>query len=163
MIPFSWANEMIWLDKKSRIWKNNLLRFQANKETSALYNSMYRLVRIRITVLSIYIINNISVLWCTKWYVIRYVLSYTYFFFKFQARIFQQLSQGGSRGSNGSGYHPVGEITGYLEEIGDGEVRIGRISFRTDQVLGKGCEGTFVYRQVDLLNHYIIIWKVCWI
>lgn len=39
-----------------------------------------------------------------------------------------------------------GEITGQLEEIGDGEVRIGRISFHTDQVLGKGCEGTFVYR-----------------
>lgn len=65
-----------------------------------------------------------------------------------QAREFQQLSQGGSRGSNMS-TSSSGEVTGQLEEIGEGEVRIGRISFCTDQVLGKGCEGTFVYRYVS--------------
>lgn len=40
----------------------------------------------------------------------------------------------------------TGEITGQLMEIGDGEVQIGKISFKTDLVLGKGCEGTFVYK-----------------
>lgn len=65
---------------------------------------------------------------------------------RYQAREFQQLSQGGSRGSNVSSTSSNGEITGYLEDVGEGEVRIGRITFRTDQILGKGCEGTFVYR-----------------
>ncbi|XP_028168427.1 serine/threonine-protein kinase/endoribonuclease IRE1 isoform X2 [Ostrinia furnacalis] len=68
-----------------------------------------------------------------------------FWYLRYQAREFQQLSQGGSRGSNVS-TSSNGEITGYLEEIGEGEVRIGKISFHTDQVLGKGCEGTFVYR-----------------
>ncbi|KAJ2946162.1 hypothetical protein O0L34_g5095 [Tuta absoluta] len=68
-----------------------------------------------------------------------------FWYLRYQAREFQQLSQGGSRGSNVS-TTSSGEVTGYLEEVGDGEVRIGRISFNTDAVLGKGCEGTFVYR-----------------
>ncbi|XP_049868992.1 serine/threonine-protein kinase/endoribonuclease ire-1 [Pectinophora gossypiella] len=68
-----------------------------------------------------------------------------FWYLRYQAREFQQLSQGGSRGSNVS-TSSHGEVTGQLEEIGDGEVRIGKISFNTDQVLGKGCEGTFVYR-----------------
>ncbi|KAG6445865.1 hypothetical protein O3G_MSEX004164 [Manduca sexta] len=68
-----------------------------------------------------------------------------FWYLRLQAREFQQLSQGGSRGSNVS-TSSHGEVTGQLEEIGDGEVRIGKISFHTDQVLGKGCEGTFVYR-----------------
>ncbi|KAG7302816.1 hypothetical protein JYU34_012793 [Plutella xylostella] len=68
-----------------------------------------------------------------------------FWYLRYQAREFQQLSQGGSRGSNTS-TSSHGEITGQLEDIGDGVVKIGRISFNTDQVLGKGCEGTFVYR-----------------
>lgn len=31
-------------------------------------------------------------------------------------------------------------------DMGEGMVKIGKISFDTGQVLGKGCEGTFVYR-----------------
>ncbi|XP_063618788.1 serine/threonine-protein kinase/endoribonuclease IRE1 [Cydia splendana] len=68
-----------------------------------------------------------------------------FWYLRYQAREFQQLSQGGSRGSNYS-TSSTGEVTGQLEELGDGEVKIGRITFRTDHVLGKGCEGTFVYR-----------------
>ncbi|CAG9584465.1 unnamed protein product [Danaus chrysippus] len=63
-----------------------------------------------------------------------------FWYLRYQAREFQQLSQSGSRGSS------TQEVTAQLEELGEGEVRIGKISFFTDQVLGKGCEGTFVYR-----------------
>ncbi|XP_046959979.1 serine/threonine-protein kinase/endoribonuclease IRE1 [Vanessa cardui] len=68
-----------------------------------------------------------------------------FWYLRYQAREFQQLSQGGSRSSNSS-TSSQGEVTGQLVELGEGEVRIGKISFYTDQVLGKGCEGTFVYR-----------------
>lgn len=68
-----------------------------------------------------------------------------FWYLRYQAREFQQLSQGGSRSSNAS-TSSTGEVTGQLVELGDGEVRIGKISFNTDQVLGKGCEGTFVYK-----------------
>ncbi|KAJ0177114.1 hypothetical protein K1T71_007123 [Dendrolimus kikuchii] len=68
-----------------------------------------------------------------------------FWYLRYQAREFQQLSQGGSRGSNVS-TSSSGEVTGQLVELGDGEVRIGKICFNTEKVLGKGCEGTFVYR-----------------
>ncbi|CAB3223992.1 unnamed protein product [Arctia plantaginis] len=68
-----------------------------------------------------------------------------FWYLRYQAREFQQLSQGGSRTSNTS-TASNGEVTGQLMDIGNGEVRIGKIAFNTDQVLGKGCEGTFVYR-----------------
>ncbi|XP_051171210.1 serine/threonine-protein kinase/endoribonuclease IRE2 [Leptopilina boulardi] len=62
-----------------------------------------------------------------------------------QFKEFQQLSQGsrdssrtGSNGKNGDVYIP--------EEIGEGLVRVGKITFNTSEVLGKGCEGTFVYK-----------------
>lgn len=76
---------------------------------------------------------------------------YLYLIVCFQAREFQQLSQGGSRGSTVSNTSSQGEVTGQLMDLGDGEVRIGKITFHTDQVLGKGCEGTFVYRLVLLI------------
>ncbi|XP_045535533.1 serine/threonine-protein kinase/endoribonuclease IRE1 [Papilio machaon] len=69
-----------------------------------------------------------------------------FWYLRYQAREFQQLSQGGSRGSTVSNASSQGEVTGQLVDLGDGEVRIGKITFHTDQVLGKGCEGTFVYR-----------------
>lgn len=62
-----------------------------------------------------------------------------------QFKEFQQLSQGsressrtGSNGKNADVYIP--------EEIGEGLVRVGKITFDTSEVLGKGCEGTFVYK-----------------
>ncbi|XP_037872627.1 serine/threonine-protein kinase/endoribonuclease IRE1 [Bombyx mori] len=68
-----------------------------------------------------------------------------FWYLRLQAREFQQLSQGGSRSSTSS-TSSQGEVTGQLMEIGEGEMKIGKITFQTDQVLGKGCEGTFVYR-----------------
>lgn len=53
-------------------------------------------------------------------------------------------SQSGSQTSNiisrGSGSYQE------LIDLGDGEVRVGKITFNSNQVLGKGCEGTFVFR-----------------
>lgn len=53
----------------------------------------------------------------------------------------KQQSQTGSNGfrSNGGVYHE-------LEDLGDGDIRIGKITFNPSQVLGKGCEGTFVFK-----------------
>ncbi|KAJ6643328.1 Serine/threonine-protein kinase/endoribonuclease ire-1 [Pseudolycoriella hygida] len=52
-------------------------------------------------------------------------------------------SQGGSQSSNisrGSGSYQE------LIDLGEGEVKVGKISFNSNQVLGKGCEGTFVFK-----------------
>lgn len=51
-------------------------------------------------------------------------------------------SQGSSRGSNNSNSSSL-QIA---EELPDGSFSIGKIMFRTDDILGKGCEGTFVFR-----------------
>ncbi|KAJ8682778.1 hypothetical protein QAD02_018570 [Eretmocerus hayati] len=62
-----------------------------------------------------------------------------------QFKEFQHLSQTsrensrtGSNGSNGVMYAP--------EEIGQGKVRVGKITFDSEELLGKGCDGTFVYK-----------------
>nr|XP_034191794.1 serine/threonine-protein kinase/endoribonuclease IRE1 isoform X2 [Osmia lignaria] len=65
-----------------------------------------------------------------------------------QLKEFQQLSQS-SRGSNRSvDYYGTrsNALLAVPEDIGEGVVKIGKITFDTGQVLGKGCEGTFVYR-----------------
>ncbi|KAG4073537.1 hypothetical protein HA402_000761 [Bradysia odoriphaga] len=53
-------------------------------------------------------------------------------------------SQSGSQTSNiisrGSGSYQE------LIDLGDGEVKVGKITFNSEQVLGKGCEGTFVFK-----------------
>lgn len=51
-------------------------------------------------------------------------------------------SQGSSRGSN----HSTNSSSQMVEELPDGSFSIGKIMFRTDQILGKGCEGTFVFK-----------------
>ncbi|XP_003699825.1 serine/threonine-protein kinase/endoribonuclease Ire1 isoform X2 [Megachile rotundata] len=63
-----------------------------------------------------------------------------------QFKEFQQLSQS-SRGSNRSvDYYGSNALLAVAEDMGEGVVKIGKITFDTSQVLGKGCEGTFVYR-----------------
>ncbi|KAL1452594.1 hypothetical protein WDU94_006811 [Cyamophila willieti] len=37
-------------------------------------------------------------------------------------------------------------VTALAEELPDGKVRVGKITFDAKQVLGKGCEGTFVFK-----------------
>ncbi|XP_050421955.1 serine/threonine-protein kinase/endoribonuclease ire-1 [Adelges cooleyi] len=51
-------------------------------------------------------------------------------------------SQGSSKGSN----HSVSNSSQIVEELPDGSFSIGKIMFRTDQILGKGCEGTSVFK-----------------
>lgn len=50
-------------------------------------------------------------------------------------------SNNGSTGSNGSNIS-----TQDLLDLGNGYVRVGKISFNSNEVLGKGCEGTFVFK-----------------
>nr|CAD7429336.1 unnamed protein product [Timema monikensis] len=65
-------------------------------------------------------------------------------------REFQQQSQG-SRGSNsGSRWQ---DVTAVAEEMGGGNVRVGKIIFNMDDILGKGCEGTFL----ESKPHHLII------
>ncbi|CAH1726019.1 serine/threonine-protein kinase/endoribonuclease IRE2 [Aphis gossypii] len=51
-------------------------------------------------------------------------------------------SQGSSRGSN----HSNISSSQIVEELPDGSFCIGKIIFRTDEILGKGCEGTSVFK-----------------
>jgi len=54
------------------------------------------------------------------------------------------IAQNGSNGSTGSnGSNTSAED---LVDLGNGQVRVGKISFSTNEVLGKGCEGTFVFK-----------------
>ncbi|KAK7794108.1 hypothetical protein R5R35_012602 [Gryllus longicercus] len=62
-----------------------------------------------------------------------------------QVREFQQMSQG-SRGSGKSSSTGNRVITALPEDVGEGIIRIGKITFNTQEVLGKGCEGTFVFK-----------------
>ena len=63
-----------------------------------------------------------------------------------KVREFQQLSQG-SRSSNRS---PLGgrnlAVTALAEDVGGGNVQVGKITFNTHEILGNGCEGTFVFK-----------------
>ncbi|XP_052869264.1 serine/threonine-protein kinase/endoribonuclease IRE1 [Anopheles cruzii] len=76
-----------------------------------------------------------------------------FWYFHRQMKALQEQSQGGSQSSNsnrsGAG-NGSGSGTGgsYSEPIdyGDGEMRVGKINFNVQNVLGKGCEGTFVFR-----------------
>lgn len=69
-----------------------------------------------------------------------------FWYMQYQAREFQQLSQGGSKTSNTSTSSRNSAVTANFEDLGDGEVKVGKITFHCEQILGKGCEGTFVYK-----------------
>ncbi|KAK9885458.1 hypothetical protein WA026_010953 [Henosepilachna vigintioctopunctata] len=68
------------------------------------------------------------------------------FYVHLQVREIYNLSQNGSRTSQPGSTGQNGSITAYSEELPNGMVKVGKISFHPDQLLGKGCEGTFVYR-----------------
>lgn len=55
-------------------------------------------------------------------------------------------SQSGSNTSQNSAGKLSGSSYQELIDLGEGEVKIGKITFNTGNVLGKGCEGTFVFR-----------------
>ncbi|XP_058446373.1 serine/threonine-protein kinase/endoribonuclease IRE1 [Malaya genurostris] len=71
------------------------------------------------------------------------VVVFGFWYFHMQMKALQEQSQNGSQTnsnrSNDSNYtEPI--------DFGDGEIRVGKINFNTQDVLGKGCEGTFVFR-----------------
>ncbi|XP_022905104.2 serine/threonine-protein kinase/endoribonuclease IRE1 [Onthophagus taurus] len=69
-----------------------------------------------------------------------------FWYLQMQVREFQQWSQNGSRGSQNSSFERNGSITAMPEELENGIVRVGKILFNPEELLGKGCEGTFVYK-----------------
>lgn len=56
----------------------------------------------------------------------------------------QQAAAGTNNGSTGSNGSNISAQD--LLDLGDGNVRVGKISFNSNEVLGKGCEGTFVFK-----------------
>ena len=76
-------------------------------------------------------------------------------FIRFVKQQFKQWEQGFGRTSN-SGSNSMSnvsngsssnyEITAIPVELDDGTVKVGNLSFNPLHVLGKGCEGTFVYK-----------------
>uniref|UniRef100_W8C6D6 non-specific serine/threonine protein kinase n=1 Tax=Ceratitis capitata TaxID=7213 RepID=W8C6D6_CERCA len=54
------------------------------------------------------------------------------------SKTYSSTNKSGSGSSNVSGLD--------LIDLGDGNIRVGKISFNSNEVLGKGCEGTFVFR-----------------
>ncbi|XP_015520215.1 serine/threonine-protein kinase/endoribonuclease IRE1 [Neodiprion pinetum] len=68
-----------------------------------------------------------------------------FWYFNAQFKEFQQLSQGSRENSRTSSNGKSG-YTAIPEDVGEGLVRIGKITFNTEEILGKGCEGTFVYK-----------------
>lgn len=74
-----------------------------------------------------------------------------FMYFRAQMRELKQSSSGSSRGSALSGIN--GTVTALAEELPDGSTKVGKIVFDPDHILGKGCEGTFVFRgQFDNRN-----------
>lgn len=59
-----------------------------------------------------------------------------------QVRDFQQLSQTSRNSESGSN----SRVTALPEEIGFGVIKVGKIKFNSEEILGKGCEGTFVFK-----------------
>jgi hypothetical protein len=37
-------------------------------------------------------------------------------------------------------------VTALAEDVGGGIVQVGKITFNTHEILGNGCEGTFVFK-----------------
>ncbi|XP_053692235.1 serine/threonine-protein kinase/endoribonuclease IRE1 [Sabethes cyaneus] len=71
------------------------------------------------------------------------VVVFGFWYFHMQMKALQEQSQNGSQtNSNRSNVSNYAEMV----DFGDGEVRVGKIHFNTLDVLGKGCEGTFVFR-----------------
>ena len=51
-----------------------------------------------------------------------------------------------SRGSNLGNSGGDGEITAIKELLDNGEIKVGKIRYNPDALLGTGCQGTFVYK-----------------
>lgn len=71
-----------------------------------------------------------------------------FWYLRAQVREFQLMSQPNSRTSERSSSSLYSPDMAMIEELPDGIVRIGKITFKPDELLGKGCDGTFVYKYV---------------
>lgn len=86
----------------------------------------------------------------------------------FQAQHYAKLTQEmssrrpWSQGSNSSG-GSASNVTAVAEELEDGNVVVGKIQFNPQQLLGKGCDGTFVFKWVDRMcfHYYHRRFNVC--
>ena len=73
------------------------------------------------------------------------------FIFQFEsyAKLSREVSSRRAPSSKGSvGAGGEGGVTAVAEDLEDGRIRVGKIFFEPDQLLGKGCDGTFVFRSV---------------
>jgi len=61
-------------------------------------------------------------------------------------REYQQLSQGSRSGNRLLLGGRNLAVTALAEDVGGGNVQVGKITFNTNEILGNGCEGTFVFK-----------------
>lgn len=73
----------------------------------------------------------------------------------FQVREIRQSSQGSNRDSGSGNYQPY--------TIQKGIVTVGKISFDAQHILGKGCEGTFVFRYVCYVIRWYMVPEIAYI
>lgn len=63
-----------------------------------------------------------------------------------KVREYQQLSQGSQSSNRAISGDRSLAITALAEDVGGGNVQVGKITFNTNEILGNGCEGTFVFK-----------------
>nr|XP_013098827.1 unnamed protein product [Stomoxys calcitrans] len=87
--------------------------------------------------------NRVHVILC----IIIIVMFMMFWYMHSSMRELRNQSENGSKtysGSRGSGSSNISAQD--LIDLGDGHIRVGKISFNSNEVLGKGCEGTFVFK-----------------
>uniref|UniRef100_U5ELH4 non-specific serine/threonine protein kinase n=1 Tax=Corethrella appendiculata TaxID=1370023 RepID=U5ELH4_9DIPT len=76
------------------------------------------------------------------------IVIFMFWYFRMQVLALKEQSQNGSQTSGVTSSNRSSNGGHYQEsiEIGDGEIRVGKIIFNCNELLGKGCEGTFVFK-----------------
>ncbi|KAM7360850.1 serine/threonine-protein kinase/endoribonuclease Ire1 [Cochliomyia hominivorax] len=82
-------------------------------------------------------------------FIIIVVMILMFWYMYSSMRELRNQSENGSKtngysGNRGSGNSNISAED--LIDLGDGHIRVGKISFNSNEVLGKGCEGTFVFK-----------------
>jgi len=85
----------------------------------------------------VHLVGFIIKKFCTFLYLCLYAL---------KVREYQQLSQGSRSGNRLLLGGRNLAVTALPEDVGGGNVQVGKITFNTHQILGNGCEGTFVFK-----------------
>lgn len=106
------------------------------------YEQTKNLFKISINILKLFIMQQENLeIKIAMLSVVIFVLAMAWYLNK-QVRDFQQLSQTSKNSETGSS----SRVTALPEEIGFGVIKVGKIKFNSDEILGKGCEGTFVFK-----------------